>query len=199
MRPIRACVGRWNKVPLVLVFGVCIARSQLVPPLLDTSQQRQQAIRVGMTRIAFTSVFFGDALVEQLVAGGTLSIQQQYRGTSLLTGIRSFRDDELLRLQWRYPIAESLMLVPHVEWDVSNDSRSLGISRLERVRGAAGVGYSSLIGAQKPMLVPNKPSNSAFENVVLSLVVGYKRRAIGSGILCSREQLQPSALNLSDG
>lgn len=146
MRPIRACVGRWNKVPLVLVFGVCIARSQLVPPLLDTSQQRQQAIRVGMTRIAFTSVFFGDALVEQLVAGGTLSIQQQYRGTSLLTGIRSFRDDELLRLQWRYPIAESLMLVPHVEWDVSNDSRSLGISRLERVRGAAGVGYSSLIG-----------------------------------------------------
>jgi hypothetical protein len=99
-----------------------------------------------MTRIAFTSVFFGDAIIEQSVAGGVLSIQQQYRGTSLLTGIRSFRDDELLRLQWRYLLADSLVLLPRVEWDVSNDSRSLGISRLERVRGAAGIGYSLLIG-----------------------------------------------------
>lgn len=146
MRPIRACAGRWTKVQLVLTLGVSLTQAQVLPSILDTSRQQQPAVIVGVTRVGFTSVFFGDANVERYVAGGTLSIQQKYRGTSLLSGIRSFRDDELFRLQWRYPVAELFVLAPRLEWDVSNDSRSLGISRLERVRGAAYVGYSSLVG-----------------------------------------------------
>jgi hypothetical protein len=145
MQQILACVERWSSRSLALVLSICFAEAQITPPSFDTTL-RQPSLMVGMTRIGFTSVFLGDATLEQAALGGILSLRQQYRGTSLLTGIRSFRDDELFRLQWRYPVAPSLMLVQRAEWDVSNDSRALGIARMERFRVASGVGHTSLVG-----------------------------------------------------
>lgn len=121
------------------------ARGQVLPPTLDTTAVSQQ-LSIGVSRIAFTSVFHGDAAFRQAVLGGILSLQQQYRGASLLVGTVSFRDDELFRAEWRYAIHPRVSIVPRVEWDVSNDTRSLGIAKLERLRIVGGWGYQSSLG-----------------------------------------------------
>lgn len=144
MRLIHVCVGRRNPTQIEAIVLICLvttyAGGQIFPSLSDTSDQSPH-FHVGMTRIAFTSVYLADAFAEQMVGNGQLALRQQYRGVSLLTGTASFRDDELFRLEWRYGIADRLRLLPRLEWDLSNDSRSLGISRLERFRLAAGTSY----------------------------------------------------------
>jgi hypothetical protein len=113
---------------------------------MDTARAPQQ-LSVGVTRIAFTSVFRGDVALAQPVWGGTFSLRQQYRGASLLIGTTSFRDDELFRAEWRYQIVPNVSIIPRFEWDVSNDTRSLGIAKLERFRGASSIRVDAPVGS----------------------------------------------------
>lgn len=149
MRPIRVCVERLSTAQIEASILMCLVttfvQGQIFPSLSDTSAQSPH-LHVGMTRIAFTSVFHADAFIEQMIGSGQLVLRQQYRGASLLTGTTSFRDDELFRLEWRYGVADRLRWSPRLEWDLSNDSRSLGISRLERFRLAAETSYHSAVG-----------------------------------------------------
>lgn len=149
MRPIRVCVERLSTAQIEASILMCLVttfvQGQIFPSLSDTSAQSPH-LHVGMTRIAFTSVFHADAFIEQMIGSGQLVLRQQYRGASLLTGTTSFRDDELFRLEWRYGVADRLRWSPRLEWDLSNDSRSLGISRLERFRLAAETSYHSTVG-----------------------------------------------------
>lgn len=144
-RRIRAYAERHERnacaVAVLAVALTVSSTSQVVPQLSDTVSLQPQ-IAYGVSQVAFTSLFFGDALIRQSVWGGSFLLQQRYRGASLLTGTPSYRDDEQLRADWRFRLSPQLDLFPRIEWDVSNDSRSLGISRLERVRLVGGVGYS---------------------------------------------------------
>ncbi|MCX7929763.1 MAG: hypothetical protein N2663_03470 [Chlorobi bacterium] len=100
----------------------------------------------GLSRLAFTTVFHGDATFRVPVLGGFLSVQQRYRGASLLLGVQSFRDDQLFRADWRYRLSDYFEVFPRLEWDVSNDTRSLGIARLTRLRTATGISLLSRAG-----------------------------------------------------
>ncbi|MCX7936862.1 MAG: hypothetical protein N2971_04070 [Chlorobi bacterium] len=147
---IHDCAGRRRILLLCVMLGgvFTTVQGQFLLSSVDSSNAAPR-LTIGMTRVGFTSVFTGDAVLYTSVFGGVLQVQQRYRGVSLLTNIASFRDDEVLRIEWRYPVWEFFSIVPHCAWDVSNDSRSLGISRLERLRAAVRGAYqNSLLNAE---------------------------------------------------
>lgn len=141
MQLIRGFVALHKPAYPIAVVSVVVTHAQISFPS-DTLALPPQ-LWYGLSHIAFTAVFHGDAVVRQPIREGILRLHQQYRGVSLLTGTRSFRDDELLRIEYRYPMGQAIELFPRFEWDVSNDSRGIGISRFERVRLAGGFGYRS--------------------------------------------------------
>ncbi len=144
MQQIHACVVR-RSATIIMLAAISLPISsvgQILPPILDTTTIPDH-VSFGVTRVAFTSVFHGDAALNQPILGGILTLRQQYRGASLLVGTISFRDDELFRAEWRYPVGSTVSLFPRFEWDVSNDTRSLGIAKLERLRTAGGIAWEA--------------------------------------------------------
>lgn len=93
----------------------------------------------GVDKIANTFVFTGNADISVPTDYGTLRFTNQYRGTAFRTVTTAVRDDEVAQLSMTIPTAEGLSTLVRGAWLLSQDSRSLGLSSLDRLNGAVGI------------------------------------------------------------
>lgn len=93
----------------------------------------------GLKKITNTYNFFGNAEYNLLSDYGNLLINQEYTGTALKTVGSSFRDDEKFSLMYLLPVGKGFSVLALQNWELSNDTRSIGINKLERLNGLAGI------------------------------------------------------------
>ncbi|NQW29873.1 MAG: hypothetical protein HQ472_05115 [Ignavibacteria bacterium] len=129
-------------IPVILAF---VTSSFAQESQLLFSQPRGQlsdALQFGVDKIANTFVFIGNADIEVPVFEGTFRLSNVYRGSAFRTLNTAIRDDEALFSEFSYPISEPLSTFFRQTWLVSRDSRSLGLSSLQRIGGAVGMKYA---------------------------------------------------------
>ncbi len=118
------------------------AQTSTISPLTDSTLSLN-SIRIGLNKLANTFVFRGDADVQQPLFGGTLKVNQNYRGTTVRSTSSAFRDDEQLQIEHTVPLASAVDFYSRINWLVSVDSRAIGLSSLERLQLIAGTKYQA--------------------------------------------------------
>lgn len=132
-------VGRVIAIAICTVIGAYASTAQQLAPLrLQPVQQDGQGITYGVDKIANTFLFTGLADVDLTTTFGTFRFVNAYRGSAFRTTTTALRDDQYSNLSWSIPIVPSVSAVVRQSWTLSRDSRSLGLSSLERLNGALG-------------------------------------------------------------
>lgn len=93
----------------------------------------------GVEKIANTFLFTGQADIGIETGFGSLRVVQDYRGTSFRTSTVASRDDQYALITWSLPVGSGLSTLVRQSWTLSRDSRSLGLSSLERLNGVGGL------------------------------------------------------------
>lgn len=94
-----------------------------------------------MDKIANTFLFRANADIAQRVFGGELTISQNYSGSTVRSLSAAFRDDQQFQLGYSIPVDSTFQILTQGLWLYSRDSRSLGLSSLERSNASAGLRY----------------------------------------------------------
>jgi len=128
----------------LVIFCICISlvnaqTSSLT--LVNDSTLSQNSLRFGLDKLANTFVFKGDADIQQSLFGGILRLNQNYRGTTVRSTSSAFRDDEILAIDHNVVINPNVDFYSRFNWFLSLDSRSIGLSSLERLQLLAGSKY----------------------------------------------------------
>ncbi|MBL7999343.1 MAG: hypothetical protein JNL32_11975 [Candidatus Kapabacteria bacterium] len=111
-----------------------------IQSLRDTTRSDNTA-RIGMDKIANTFLFRANADIAQRVFGGELTISQNYSGSTVRSLSAAFRDDQQFQLGYSIPVDSTFQILTQGLWLYSRDSRSLGLSSLERSNASAGLRY----------------------------------------------------------
>lgn len=114
-------------------------------------------IGFGVDKIANTFLFTGKADVTVEPGLGFLRFVNDYRGTAFRTSTVALRDDQYALFTWSVPLGSGFTSLVRQSWTMSRDSRSLGLSSLERLNGAGGVQWqldervdvTGLLGAER--------------------------------------------------
>lgn len=153
MRLTHVCAPKCMCVSLLSRCAILVAvvASVLVVPLFaqphtlglhqDSLAETNRA-RFGFEKTANTFLFRADADLDQGVFGGNLLLKQNYRGSTIRSASAAFRDDENLELQYHLPLHAQWQAHASGLWQLSRDSRSIGLSSLTRTVTAAGVQYA---------------------------------------------------------
>lgn len=99
----------------------------------------QGGLIFGVDKIANTFVFTGNADITVPSDLLTLRFTNQYRSTAFRTVTTAVRDDENAFLSISVPTTPGLSSLFRSSWVLSQDSRSLGLSSLDRISGAVGI------------------------------------------------------------
>jgi hypothetical protein len=99
------------------------------------------ALTFGFDRIAYTYLFNITGSGNYNGKFGSLSINQNYRGTSIRSGQASYREDEVFNLTYEYPFFDNIVPLFRQNWIISSDTRSIGLNNLERLNASAGGRY----------------------------------------------------------
>lgn len=119
---------------------VCMAShaQQLLPLRSPARTMDARGITYGVDKIANTFLFTGVADLDVRTDVGTFRFVNAYRGTAFRTSTTALRDDQYSNLLWSVPVTSTISAVVRQSWTLSQDSRSLGLSSLERLNGAMG-------------------------------------------------------------
>ncbi len=98
----------------------------------------------GVHKITNTYIFTGSADYNFFSTLGSFHLKQRYTGTALRTSQTSFRDDEDFSFLYAYPLSGGISLTALQNWQLSNDTKSIGINKLERLNGCLGIRYDFL-------------------------------------------------------
>ncbi|MBU3742503.1 MAG: hypothetical protein FGM24_09500, partial [Candidatus Kapabacteria bacterium] len=132
-------IGRVIAAAICAAAGASALTAQQLAPLRPPpGQPEAQGITYGVDKIANTFLFTGLADVFLATALGTVRFVNNYRGSAFRTTTTALRDDQYSNLSWSIPVAPSFWAVLRQSWTLSRDSRSLGLSSLERLNGALG-------------------------------------------------------------
>lgn len=96
----------------------------------------------GADKIVNTYVFTGNARIDLNLGIGKLLIKQNYTSTILRTSTSAIRDDEALTMDFYSPLSDNVSVLAGQNWLLSSDTRSIGLNKLERLRGMAGLRYA---------------------------------------------------------
>jgi hypothetical protein len=108
------------------------------------------SVRFGFDKIANTFLFRADADVLQSIGGGTFTANQNYRGSTVRSASAAFRDDQSLLMNYTHPLniisqsdsSTTIELLARSIWQLSRDSRSIGLSSLNRYNTIVGLRYN---------------------------------------------------------
>lgn len=129
-----------------LLLCYCISFSQ--NPATDTLPSQSHLnvpvnfISLGFDKIVHTYTTTANALIDLNSEFGNIQLLQNYRGIGLKQSSGSFRDDEVLKFHYSYPVTRSFNFVFANNVIYSNDSRSIGLNELSRVNFSGGLNYS---------------------------------------------------------
>ncbi|RPI69270.1 MAG: hypothetical protein EHM43_02350, partial [Ignavibacteriae bacterium] len=99
----------------------------------------QGGVLFGVDKIANTFVFTGNADITAPSDDLAIRFTNQYRGTAFRTVTTAVRDDQSAQLSLTVPTIRGLATIVRSAWVLSQDSRSLGLSSLNRISGAVGI------------------------------------------------------------
>ncbi len=105
-----------------------------LPPVVDPN-----GVVFGVDKIANTFVFTGNADLLLPTDFGVIRLANQYRGSAFRTVTTAVRDDENAQISMTFPTVGGITPFVRGAWLLSQDSRSLGLSSLDRLSGAVGV------------------------------------------------------------
>lgn len=108
------------------------------------------SVRFGFDKIANTFLFRADADIMQSIGKGIFTANQNYRGSTVRSSSAAFRDDQSLLMNFTHPLdilpqsqsQNSLELLARSVWQLSRDSRSIGLSSLNRYNTLVGLRYN---------------------------------------------------------
>lgn len=96
----------------------------------------------GVDKITNTFLFTGNADVTLALGDGSLRWTNAYRSSTFRTAQSATRDNQTSQLFWTHPISATLHALVRGAWTLwADDSRSAGLSKLQRLSGAAGLRY----------------------------------------------------------
>lgn len=98
-------------------------------------------ITVGTDKFSNTYTFFADAYLNFKIFGGTLNLQQTYRGTSYRSENSSFRDNQSLKLFYERPVSKNFFVNIEQSWLLNADTKFSGTNDLEILDGKIGGTY----------------------------------------------------------
>ena len=101
-----------------------------------------KGIEFGVDKITNTFVWTANADVDVPTSYGQFRFVNQYRSSAFRTASVATRDDQQSQIAWEAPIAPTLKAVLRQGWQLSQDSRSVGLNSLQRVNGAAGISFA---------------------------------------------------------
>lgn len=130
---------------IVPVISFLLAGSTIAQLTSVSGADTVAAIRgllYGVDKIANTFVFHGNADIGIDVLGGRIAWQNVYRGSAFRTATTAVRDDNISALAYFVPITDGMSVVLRQAYNLSRDSRSIGISSMERITGTAGIRWS---------------------------------------------------------
>jgi len=105
---------------------------------------RIKFFETGLKKVTNTFIFSGNSEYNIFSPYGNFHLYQQYTGTALQTARTSFRDDEKFFFRYTLPISNGISLLGIQNWSLSNDTKSIGINKLERLNGMLGIRYDFL-------------------------------------------------------
>ncbi len=125
---------------MFLIFSQQTLFSQIVQiPSTSDSLNESNEILIGAEKLVSTYLFTGRANIAQEFFGGKLRIFQSYRGSSIRSLKSNFRDDELFRFQYDYPVYKKLFVIARQNWLYSWDSKDIILNKYERFNGSGGL------------------------------------------------------------
>ncbi|MFZ9869622.1 MAG: hypothetical protein ACO3E0_00550 [Candidatus Kapaibacteriota bacterium] len=130
------------------VSCVDLARAQEAQGLFQQAQMVPDGgIVFGVDKITNTFLFTGNADVTVPLGDGSLRWTNAYRSSTFRTAQSATRDNQTAQLFWDQPISPTLHAVLRGAWTLwADDSRSAGLSKLQRLSGAAGLRFADLQG-----------------------------------------------------
>jgi hypothetical protein len=113
----------------------------------------RNTIQLNVEKSVNSYFFTGNADYEQNSPFGKFDLSQSYKGTAMIyypygdtiLGIKrtkpitAFRDDEALRLNYSYPLDSSIILTARQNWQLTADSKDIGLNKLEKINVDAGL------------------------------------------------------------
>jgi hypothetical protein len=126
---------------LFLSAAVCYGQ-QLQVLLPQQERVAGKGIEFGVDKITNTFVWTANADVDVPTSYGQFRFVNQYRSSAFRTASVATRDDQQSQIAWEAPIAPTLKAVLRQGWQLSQDSRSVGLNSLQRVNGAAGISFA---------------------------------------------------------
>lgn len=165
---------------LVVNAGGLVAQ-QMAPLLHPDPNVLGSELRFGVDKIANTFLFTGNADITQETPFGTLRWVNAYRSSAFRTQTTAIRDDETSQLGLEFPLGSSITALLRQSWILSRDSRSLGLSSLERLNGAAGLRYEPIPEARVELL-GGLENTTQLGQVATGSIVGLSGRLRDFGI-----------------
>lgn len=100
-----------------------------------------KSLRFGFDKTGSTFLFRGDLSGNFTLPVGSLFLQQRYRGRTILGLQTSTRDDEDVLVQYRLPVSDYFTLLSSNSAQISDDSHSIGLNRLQNWAFFGGTKY----------------------------------------------------------
>jgi len=122
-------------------------------PVIVTSQEAAElfeqptivdsgGIVFGVDKITNTLMFTGNADVTVPVGSGRFRWTNQYRGSTFRTASTATRDNQNAQIAFDQPLSPTLSAIVRGSWILwADDSRSAGLSSLQRLNGVGGLRY----------------------------------------------------------
>ncbi len=128
-------------ISITILLSISLAAQQsLMHYTLDSLEIN--IINTSLDKLVNTYILQNYAFFQTDVLGGTLNFRQQYTGSTVNAGRFTSRDDELYNIEYMYPVSENIELLAGQNWQISSDSKAIGLFELERLNGIAGLKYN---------------------------------------------------------
>jgi len=123
---------------LIFIYFTVIINAQEIIESKSKNEKENQLL-YGLDKIANTYIFKLNGNYSLDVYGGKLDLFNQYKGTYFSSSSGSFRDDENLEIKYTYPINNLFSIYSLNTANISSDSRSIGLNKLERLNTNLGI------------------------------------------------------------
>lgn len=105
----------------------------------NLTRDGENYLAYGLDKIANTAIFKLNGLYSAELFGARFAIFNQYKGTSFISAVANFRDDENLAVKMSYPVSNLFSVYSLSALNLSLDSRSIGLNKLERLNTSLGL------------------------------------------------------------
>lgn len=124
-----------NSLIILLVIIIVFSNKIKAQDLIESKKMQEQGNQLlyGLDKIANTYIFKLNGNYSVNVYGGKLDLFNQYKGTYFSSTSGSFRDDENLSIKYNYPLSSLFSIYSLNTANISSDSRSIGLNKLERI------------------------------------------------------------------